>query len=140
MREMKKPPDEHHRFIKRCHELAAVARQAGEAAVGSVIVLDGAIVAEGAESVKTASDVTAHAEIVAIRAATGKLGTTDLAGSTLYTSVAPCPMCAYAIRLARISLVVSASPEPDAGRSIDGRMILTTPDAVPNRGVPRLLP
>lgn len=129
----------HRHFMARCHQLAATAREQGDAAVGSVVVQNGRVIGEGVERVRAGNDPTAHAEIEAVRAACQSLDSLDLNGCILYTSVEPCPMCAYAIRLARISVVVSDSPEPAAERSITGAMVLCAPDAVPNRGVPQLL-
>lgn len=125
-------------FLERCQELAALAPQTGDAAVGSLVVLNNEVIGEGVESVKANNDITAHAEIVALRHAAASLGTRNLNGATLYTSVAPCIMCAYAIRLANITRVVSATPEPNCENRIHGFTILSNPGAVPNRPAPEL--
>ncbi len=85
---------------------ARKAEAAGNLPVGSVILRDGQIVASGANEVLTASDVTAHAETVVIRQASAAAGPTGLAGSTLYTTLEPCPMCCGAIINAGITTVV----------------------------------
>src|SRR6204780_4440504 len=72
---------------------------------GAVIVKDGRVVAEGANRVASANDPTAHAEIVAIRAACSALGAFQLDGCDLYTTCEPCPMCLGAIYWARIGRV-----------------------------------
>src|SRR5689334_1634155 len=86
----------HERYMRRCIELARRALDTGDAPVGALVVADDRIVAEGIEGVRARSDVTAHAEIEALRAASKGLGTLNLTGCTLYTSVEPCVMCAYA--------------------------------------------
>ena len=69
---------------------------------GSVVVKDGEIIGEGTNRVATSCDPTAHAEMLAIRAASAKLKNFDLSGCELYTSCEPCPMCLSAIYWARI--------------------------------------
>lgn len=93
-------------FMRRCLELGRIALAAGDAPVGSLIVLAGKIVGEGIESVKSKFDPTAHAEILAVRAACQTLRTLDLSGATLYTNVEPCVMCAFAIRQTGIQIVI----------------------------------
>jgi tRNA(Arg) A34 adenosine deaminase TadA len=81
---------------------------------GAVVVKDGRIVAEGANSVTASNDPTAHAEVVAIRAACNALGTFQLDGCDLYTTCEPCPMCLGAIYWARPAHVYFASTAADA--------------------------
>jgi guanine deaminase len=81
---------------------------------GSVVVKDGRIVGEGRNDVLATNDPTAHAEIVAIRAAARRLGTFDLAGCEIYTSCEPCPMCLGAILWARIARLFYANDRADA--------------------------
>src|SRR3954465_1461729 len=81
---------------------------------GAVIARDGEIVAEGVNRVPTTNDPTAHAEIVAIRAACAALGTFTLAGCTIYASCEPCPMCLGAIYWARLDGLYYASDRADA--------------------------
>jgi tRNA(adenine34) deaminase len=86
--------------------LAREAYGRGDWPVGSLVVKDDAIVGQGRNEQVSRSDVTWHAETAAIRAATARLGTLDLAGTTLYTTMEPCPMCAGAAFLARIDRIV----------------------------------
>ena len=91
--------------------------QAGEGGpFGAVIVKDGRIVAEGWNRVTSAKDPTAHAEIVAIRAACDALDDHSLAGCTIYTSCEPCPMCLAAIYWARLDAVHYGNHRDDAAR------------------------
>ncbi|HEX5166906.1 MAG TPA: nucleoside deaminase [Thermomicrobiales bacterium] len=96
--------------MERCIELARAAAARGDQPYGSVVVLDGRIVAEADNSIATDLDPTAHAELVAIRRACQALGRTDLAGATIYASGEPCWMCSTLIRQARLSRVVFAMP------------------------------
>jgi guanine deaminase len=81
---------------------------------GAVIARDGQIVARGWNSVTSAHDPTAHAEISAIRRACRKLGTFELRGSVLYSSCEPCPMCLAAAYWARVDRLVFAATRQDA--------------------------
>lgn len=81
---------------------------------GAVVVKDGRVVGEGANRVTDSHDPTAHAEVVAIRAACAALGTFDLEGAVIYTSCEPCPMCLAAILWARIDRMVYACSREDA--------------------------
>lgn len=83
---------------------------------GAVIAKDGAIIAEGANSVTSCNDPTAHAEIMAIRNACSKLGMFQLNGFDLYTSCEPCPMCLGAIYWVRPTNVYFAGTASDASR------------------------
>lgn len=88
--------------LARCVE----ALDRGDCPVAAIIVRDGAIVGEGQNRVATGGDPTAHAEVEAIRDAARRGGTPDLSGVVLYSAMEPCPMCAWAIREARIARVV----------------------------------
>jgi guanine deaminase len=81
---------------------------------GAVVVRDGEILAEGVNQVVATHDPTAHAEIVAIRAACRKLGAFDLTGCEIYTSCEPCPMCLAAIYWARAARIIYAASRADA--------------------------
>ncbi len=96
--------------MARAIELARAAAERGNQPYGSVIVVGGRIVAEGENCVVTDLDPTAHAEIVAIRAACRDLGRVDLLGGTIYASGEPCWTCSSAIRGAHLSRVVIAAP------------------------------
>ncbi len=125
--------------MRRCLELAREASATGDTPVGAVVVRNGDVLAEGVERVKARHDVTAHAEIEAIRAACTRLRALDLSGCTLYTTVEPCVMCAYAIRLARVGVVVSGARSPDAGSAWSGWHVLTTQAFLPARPCPRVV-
>jgi guanine deaminase len=84
---------------------------------GAVIVRDGVIVGEGANSVTGTNDPTAHGEVNAIRAAAKALGTFTLAGCELYTSCEPCPMCLSACYWARLDAVYYGACAADAARA-----------------------
>ena len=96
--------DEH--WMRRALDLAGEAARGGEVPVGAVIVLDGVEIGAGANAPIRDSDPTAHAEINAIRAASNATGNYRLPGTTLYTTMEPCVMCAGAIVHARIDRVV----------------------------------
>lgn len=103
------------RFMARAHELARAAQAAGEVPVGAVIVKNNAIVAEGFNQPIQGSDPTAHAEIVAMRAAAQVLQSYRLLGTTLYVTLEPCAMCAGAMVHARVERLVFAASDPRAG-------------------------
>ena len=102
-------------FMRIALELAGQARRRGEVPVGAVVVLDGAVIGEGFNQPIGAHDPTAHAEIVAIRAAAARIGNYRLTGAELYVTIEPCQMCVGAMVHARIARVVYATPEPRAG-------------------------
>lgn len=104
------------RFMRRAIELAAHARDAHEEVpVGAVLVRDGTVIGEGWNRSVTGNDASAHAEIVALRAAGAREGNYRLPGSTLYVTLEPCVMCAGAIVHARIARVVYAAADPKTG-------------------------
>jgi tRNA(adenine34) deaminase len=94
--------------------LAEQAAAAGEVPVGAVIVRDDAVIAAGGNAMR-ARGATAHAELLAIQAATAALGAERLEGATLYVTLEPCAMCAGAIVLARLSRVVFGAWDEKAG-------------------------
>jgi tRNA(adenine34) deaminase len=102
-------------FMARALELAREAERAGEVPVGAVIVKDGTIVGEGWNRPVSTSDPTAHAEIVAMRAAALNLDTYRLLDTTLYVTLEPCAMCAGAMVHARVKRLVYAATDPRAG-------------------------
>jgi len=107
-------PDE--RWMQHALSLAERARSEGEVPVGAVLVNQDAIVAEGWNQPISLHDPTAHAEIVALRAATYRLGNYRLPqGTSLYVTLEPCPMCAGALVHARVSRVVFGAPDPRTG-------------------------
>jgi guanine deaminase len=105
-------------FMARAVQLAIENVRSGNGGpFGAVIVRDGKTIAEGVNSVTSANDPTAHAEILAIRGACAKLGIFQLKGLDLYTSCEPCPMCLGAIYWARPDRVFFAASAADASRA-----------------------
>jgi tRNA(adenine34) deaminase len=91
------------------------AEQHGDVPIGAALLRDGEPLAAAGNERELRGDPTAHAEILAIRAAAAKLGGWRLPDTTLYVTLEPCAMCAGAIVLARIPTVVFAAPDPKAG-------------------------
>ncbi|WP_420616516.1 tRNA adenosine(34) deaminase TadA [Candidatus Palauibacter sp.] len=109
-------PAEHEAPMRRALELAALGGERGEVPVAA-LVLDskGEIVAEAHNRTRADSDPTAHAEVLALRAAAARLGDWRLDGHTLYATLEPCAMCAGAAVLARVRTVVFGAADPKAG-------------------------
>ncbi|BBB25360.1 tRNA adenosine(34) deaminase TadA [Amphritea japonica] len=103
------------RWMEHALKLAQQAADADEVPVGAVVVLDDQVVGEGFNRPISGHDPTAHAEIMALRDAAGRLGNYRLSGATLYVTIEPCAMCAGAIVHARIDRVVFGASEPKAG-------------------------
>ena len=103
--------------MRRALELAQNARDLDEVPIGAVIVVHDEIYAEAYNLTRTDADPTAHAELLAIRRAGGKLGDWRLNDATLYVTLEPCAMCAGAMVLARIKRLVFATFDPKAGMS-----------------------
>jgi guanine deaminase len=105
-------------FMRRAIALALENAQAGRGGpFGAVVVNGGRIAGEGANRVTATLDPTAHAEVVAIRAACVALGRFDLRGCDLYTSCEPCPMCLSAAYWARVDRLYYAADRGDAARA-----------------------
>jgi tRNA(adenine34) deaminase len=105
--------DEH--WMDLALEEAARAAQAGEVPVGAVVVLDGRLLGSGHNAPIKDSDPTAHAEIVALRAAAREAGNYRLIGATLYATIEPCAMCCGAAIHARIARLVYGADDAKAG-------------------------
>jgi tRNA(adenine34) deaminase len=117
----------HQHWMARSIELATNAGNAGEVPVGAIIVTaDGVIIAAGENRRERDRDPTAHAEIVAIRAAGAKLNNWHLDRCTLYVTLEPCPMCAGAIVAARLGLLVYGADDAKTGSV---RTVLNIPDS-----------
>jgi guanine deaminase len=110
------PHSDDARWLARAIDLAVANVADGGGPFGALIVRDGEIVAEGQNRVTRDLDPTAHAEVVAIRAACAAVGDFSLAGTTLYTSCEPCPLCLSASLWARVDRVVFAADRHDAAR------------------------
>lgn len=95
--------------MRRALEVAALGEEHGEVPVGAVLVSDGRILAEAYNQPITLADPTAHAEILAIREASKRIGNYRLSGSSLYVTLEPCVMCAGALVNARIERLVFAA-------------------------------
>jgi tRNA(adenine34) deaminase len=103
------------RLMRVALERAREAGSHGDVPIGAAIARDGELLAAAGNERELRRDPTAHAEILAIRAAAGALGGWRLPGTTLYVTLEPCAMCAGAIVLARIPEVVFGAPDPKAG-------------------------
>ncbi len=97
--------------------LAREAARQGDVPVGAVVVQNERIIGEGANRTERDQDPTAHAEVLAIRAAAESLGTWRLGGCTIYVTLEPCAMCAGAIVLSRMGRVVFGAWDEKAGMS-----------------------
>ena len=107
--------DEHAYWMRRALALADRAADEGEVPVGAVVVRDGQLLGEGWNQVIGARDASAHAEVVALRAAGRAAGNYRLSGAVLYATLEPCTVCAGALVHARIAELVFAASEPRAG-------------------------
>jgi tRNA(adenine34) deaminase len=105
----------HARFMAEALSEARAAAAIGEVPVGAVVVHEGVVVGRGHNRRESWQDPTAHAEILAVRAAAASLGTWRLEGCRLYVTLEPCAMCAGAVILGRVAEVVYATPDPKGG-------------------------
>lgn len=101
--------------MQRAIELARMAADAGEVPVGAVVVYEGNIIGEGHNQPIRAHDPSAHAEIIALRAAGQALNAYRLPDTTLYVTLEPCPMCVGAMIHARVSQVIFGAADPKTG-------------------------
>jgi tRNA(adenine34) deaminase len=113
--------------MRRALDLAAEAALAGEVPVGAVVTIGDDIIAETRNAMRGSSDPTAHAEMVAIRAAAEKLGSSRLDECTLWVTLEPCAMCAAAIALARFKALRFAAEDPKGGGVVHGPRIFAQP-------------
>ena len=123
----------HEHFMRRCLSLAREALVAGEVPVGAIVVQGDRVVGEGRESTAHLRDASAHAEVVAIRAACRTLDARTLPGVTIYSTVEPCVLCAYVARAVGVNHVVFGIPAGQLG-GCTSRYALLTDGAV--RGWP----
>ena len=122
------PPDSDEYWMAQALQLAERAAQAGEVPVGAVLVRDGKLLGEGWNQPITTCDPSAHAEIVALRAAAAAAGNYRLPGSRLYVTIEPCTMCAGALVHARIDTVIYAAEEPKAGAVVSQSRVFEQPN------------
>ena len=116
----------HRQWMQRSLELAAQAGDAGEVPVGAIVVRSNTVIAEAENRRERDRDPTAHAEVLALRQAGQVLQNWHLNDCTLYVTLEPCPMCAGAIVLARLELLVYGADDPKAGAV---RTVLNLPDS-----------
>ena len=114
----------HDTFMLRALELAKEAAERGEVPVGAVVVAGDQVIGEGRNSQIGAMDPTAHAEIIALRAAAASVSNYRIPGATLYVTLEPCSMCCGALVHARINSLVFAAREPRAGAVVSTRRLL----------------
>ncbi len=122
-------PDTGHNWMDRALALAEAAGEAGEVPVGAVIVEaeSGNLLAEAANRTERDADPTAHAEMLAIRAASRVRGRPRLSGCDLYVTLEPCPMCAQAISFARIRRLYFGAADPKGGGVENGARVFEKP-------------
>ncbi len=99
----------------------------GEVPVGAVVVFGGQVVASAGNRTRELCDPTAHAEVLAIRAACAALGSERLTGHDLYVTLEPCPMCAAAISAARIGRLYYGASDPKSGGVAQGARVFSHP-------------
>lgn len=108
----------HEKYMREALREAYKAVNQGEIPIGAVIVCEGRIIARAHNLTETLNDPTAHAEMLALTAATGFIGGKYLPECTLYVTVEPCPMCAAAMAWTQIGEVIYGAPDPKRGYSL----------------------
>ena len=114
-------------FMEQALNEAKSAALRGEVPVGAVVVFGGQVVARAGNRTRELCDPTAHAEVLAIRAACAALGGERLAGHDLYVTLEPCPMCAAAISAARIGRLYYGASDPKSGGVAQGARVFSHP-------------
>ena len=114
-------------FMEQALNEAKSAALRGEVPVGAVVVFGGQVVARAGNRTRELCDPTAHAEVLAIRAACAALGGERLAGHDLYVTLEPCPMCAAAIAAARIGRLYYGASDPKSGGVAQGARVFSHP-------------
>lgn len=102
-------------YVRRCIKLAEQSQKNGDAPFGSLIVRNGAILAESGNAIAIGNDVTNHAEILAMKSAQKALGANDLSDCDIYSNCEPCPMCAFMMRELKFKRVIFAAKSPYMG-------------------------
>ena len=113
--------------MRRALDLARQAAEAGEVPVGAVVTRGDEVIAEAGNRMRGSTDPTAHAEIVVIRAAAAKLGTSRLDECTLWVTLEPCAMCAAAVAVSRMKALRFAAEDPKGGGVVHGARIFAQP-------------
>ncbi|WP_255556604.1 tRNA adenosine(34) deaminase TadA [Methylococcus sp. Mc7] len=111
-------------WMRHALALARTAEAAGEVPIGAVLVRDGEILGEGYNQPISTHDPTAHAEIVALRAAGARLGNYRLVDTTLYVTLEPCAMCMGAILHARVGRLVFGAADPKRGAAVSALRLI----------------
>ena len=106
------------KFMQEALREAREAFEAGEIPIGAVVVWKGRVIGRGHNQTEQLRDATAHAEMIAVTAATQAMGGKYLNDCTLYVTVEPCPMCAGALAWSQIGSVVYGAPDPRRGYSL----------------------
>ena len=114
-------------FMEQALNEAKSAALRGEVPVGAVVVFGGQVVARAGNRTRELCDPTAHAEVLAIRAACAALGSERLTGHYLYVTLEPCPMCAAAIAAARIGRLYYGASDPKSGGVAQGARVFSHP-------------
>ncbi len=118
----------HEQWMRIALDEARLAAEAGDVPVGAVVVRDGCLVGKGRNQVEVSTDPTAHAEILALGAASSTLGDWRLDDCTLYSTLEPCTMCTGAIMLGRPRRIVYGAPDPRAGALVSkSRLLVDNP-------------
>lgn len=105
----------HEAWMRSALREAHLAFDADEIPVGALVVAGNKLLAKGHNQTEALQDPTAHAEMIAITAATNALGAKYLKGCTLYVTLEPCPMCAAALKWSQIETIVVGAPDPERG-------------------------
>lgn len=113
--------------MRRALDLAAAAAAAGEVPVGAVVTCGDEIIAEAGNAMRGVADPTAHAEMVAIRAAAAERGSSRLDDCTLWVTLEPCAMCAAAVSVARVGALRFGAEDPKGGGVVHGARIFSQP-------------
>ncbi|MEA3064027.1 MAG: tRNA(adenine34) deaminase [Sphingomonadales bacterium] len=113
--------------MRRALDEARAAAAEGEVPVGAVVARGGTVIAAGRNRMRADNDPTAHAEMVAMRAAAAMLGVPRLDGCDLWVTLEPCAMCAGAMALARIGRLYFAAPDPKGGAVLHGPRLFAQP-------------
>lgn len=116
-------------FMDAALDQARAAAEAGEVPVGAVVVHEGRIIAAARNRMRELTDPTAHAEMLAIRAACQVLGSERLTGCDLWVTLEPCPACAGAIAAARIARLYYGAADPKSGGVAQGPRVFDHPQA-----------
>ena len=124
---MTSPVDADILYMRQALALAQRAEDQGEVPVGALVVFEGTVIGEGWNQSISTHDPTAHAEVVALRAAASRHSNYRLTGASLYVTLEPCPMCAGAMVQARVARVIYGSTDPIAGAAGTVFNILAAP-------------